>query len=227
MARPFARFYLVAFALLALLALVGSLGACKRSATASATAEKPPEVTAVRTDLVFTWIDASGHGHAEQRALDVPEEAREIVRVAGPDSEPAEGAIWVVDLRAPGADGTFAVTTMKRADWESLALARRDGGTLVARSATTAPPEARARVIIYGASWCGPCHQAAAHLRARGIPFVEKDIEADRDASREMQAKLSKSGQHGGSIPVLDVGGRILVGFDPRAVDAALAEPTL
>ena len=37
-----------------------------------------------------------------------------------------------------------------------------------------------------------------------------------------MQAKLQQAGKRGGSIPVLDVRGKILVGFDPGAVDAAL-----
>ena len=38
-----------------------------------------------------------------------------------------------------------------------------------------------------------------------------------------MQRKLNQAGLRGGSIPVLDVRGRILIGFDQRAVDQALA----
>ncbi|HWL84840.1 MAG TPA: glutaredoxin domain-containing protein, partial [Polyangiaceae bacterium] len=77
-------------------------------------------------------------------------------------------------------------------------------------------------VIIYGAEWCGACHQAAAYLRAKGIPYVEKDIEADHGAAREMQTKLAKAGLNGGSIPVLDVRGKVMVGFNPHVVDEAL-----
>ena len=80
-------------------------------------------------------------------------------------------------------------------------------------------------MIIYGASWCGPCHQAAAYFTKRGIKFIEHDIEKDSSAAREMQAKLAKAGARGGSIPVLDVRGRILIGFDQRAVDQALGQP--
>ena len=82
----------------------------------------------------------------------------------------------------------------------------------------------RPSVIIYGASWCGPCHQAAAYLKTRGVDFVEHDIEQDGSAAREMQSKLAKAGVRGGSIPVLDVRGHILVGFDARAVDQALGQ---
>src|SRR6476469_1287340 len=91
-----------------------------------------------------------------------------------------------------------------------------------AGSAGGADTAARPAVIIYGASWCGPCHQAAAYLKKKGVAFVEHDIEQDSSSQHEMQAKLAKAGMRGGSIPVLDVRGKILVGFDARAVDQAL-----
>lgn len=81
---------------------------------------------------------------------------------------------------------------------------------------------ARPAVIIYGAEWCGPCHQAAAYLRRKNISFVEKNVEADSAAAKEMRDKLAKNGLHGGSIPVLDVRGKLLVGFSPEQVDDAL-----
>jgi hypothetical protein len=37
-----------------------------------------------------------------------------------------------------------------------------------------------------------------------------------------MQSKLQKSGLRGGSIPVIDVRGRVMVGFNPRAIEDAL-----
>ena len=37
------------------------------------------------------------------------------------------------------------------------------------------------------------------------------------------QAKLSRAGVHGGSIPVIDVKGKILVGFEPHSLEAAVA----
>ena len=81
---------------------------------------------------------------------------------------------------------------------------------------------ARPTVILYGASWCGACHQAAAYLKRKGVAFVEKDIEEDANAAREMQAKLAHAGMHGGSIPVLDVRGKVMIGFNPQEVDSAL-----
>jgi hypothetical protein len=40
-----------------------------------------------------------------------------------------------------------------------------------------------------------------------------------------MNGKLRRAGQRSGSIPVLDVRGRILVGFEPHAVEEALGTP--
>ena len=40
-----------------------------------------------------------------------------------------------------------------------------------------------------------------------------------------MNGKLRRAGLHAGSIPVLDVRGRIMVGFEPHAVDEALGSP--
>ena len=76
--------------------------------------------------------------------------------------------------------------------------------------------------VIYGAEWCGPCHQAEAYLKKKGLSVVKKDIEKDATAAKEMRAKLKSAGLGGSSIPILDVGGVVLVGFSPRAIEAAL-----
>jgi hypothetical protein len=38
-----------------------------------------------------------------------------------------------------------------------------------------------------------------------------------------MREKLSRAGQRGGQIPVIDVRGQIIVGFSEQSVDRALA----
>jgi glutaredoxin len=139
----------------------------------------------------------------------------------------------VADLRNAGPGGNYPVRIMKRADFEALAVARRqeNGPTLasaspdkVAAADAGAVASARPAAIIYGASWCGACHQAAAYLKQKKVPYVEKDIEADNGAAAEMQGKLAKIGQRGGSIPVLDIRGRVMVGFNPHEVDDALGQ---
>ena len=207
------------------LAMACVVPACKRGSGATATAD--PEAAGVvvkddSADLLLTWIDDKGDFHVETRVAD---------------------RVFVADLRQPRPDGTYPVRTMTRADFEGLAVARREktGPTLAsaappvqptpsstAGTAETDPgpahPSSRPVVIIYGAEWCGACHEAARYLRGKGIAFVEKDVEKASGAAREMQQKLARSGQRSGSIPVIDVRGKVLVGFNPQEVDGALGQ---
>jgi glutaredoxin len=129
------------------------------------------------------------------------------------------------------------VKVAPRSEFDGIAQARRQTkrATLASASPSSRLPEppptatqadpnpgARPAVIIYGASWCSACHDAAAYLRRKGVPFIEKDIEEDAAANREMRTKLAKAGLPRGSIPVIDVRGRVMVGFNAREVDAAL-----
>ena len=220
---------------------------CKRKVDVAAEAvPATPSVDDKSEGLLLTWIDDKGEFHTEQRVTDVSASGRDIVsvRVLDPAKEVAAGAdrVFIADLRTAQADGTYPVRVATRAEFDDVAVARRAksgiavlapraaggaGGAAADGGAGTDPQNPgdvanRPAVIIYGASWCGPCHQAAAYLKQKGVRFVEHDIEQDSSAAREMRAKLAKAGVRGGSIPVLDVRGRILVGFDARAVDSAL-----
>jgi glutaredoxin len=233
-----------ASALIALAALAGVVGgdACKRGR--ASVASEPEQAPMVRDDsdgLLLTWIDDKGDFHVETGVAQVPMMGRDAVRVVDPakDDRSHGDRIFAADLRQLRADGTYAVRTMARADFEAIAVARREkaGPTLGTpppappssaspddqASATNKPPS-RALVIIYGAEWCGACHDAARYLRRKGVAYVEKDVEKDPSAAREMQQKLAKRGLHTGSIPVLDVRGKVIVGFNPAEVEAALGE---
>lgn len=72
-------------------------------------------------------------------------------------------------------------------------------------------------VTIYSATWCAFCHAAMQYMDKLGIKYEVKDVEADRANAEEA---VQKSGQMG--IPVLDIGGDIVVGFDRPKIDAAL-----
>ena len=68
---------------------------------------------------------------------------------------------------------------------------------------------ARPWVVIYCTPTCGYCRTAKAFLSTHGIPYTEYNVAQDERRYREM---FEKSGQWG--VPVLDVGGEILVGFN-------------
>ncbi len=77
-------------------------------------------------------------------------------------------------------------------------------------------------VILYGAPWCGFCRKAEEYLKSRRIPFVKKNVDSDAAAAMELDRKLRAAGIRGGGIPVLDIKGSLVVGFDKRRIDSLL-----
>ncbi len=73
-------------------------------------------------------------------------------------------------------------------------------------------------ITIYSATWCAFCHAAKDYLDGKGIKYTDLDIEKDPKYAQEV---VDKSGQMG--IPVLDINGTIIVGFDRPKIDAALS----
>ncbi len=75
------------------------------------------------------------------------------------------------------------------------------------------------KVIIYTTSWCPFCEMTKEFLKQKNIPYEEKNVEFDMQAREEM---VQKSGQLG--VPVIDIEGKIIVGFSPQEIEEALAE---
>lgn len=72
-------------------------------------------------------------------------------------------------------------------------------------------------VTVYSATWCAFCHAAMEYMDKLGVKYEVKDIEEDRANAEE---SIQKSGQMG--IPVIDIEGDIVIGFDRPKIDAAL-----
>jgi glutaredoxin-like YruB-family protein len=75
------------------------------------------------------------------------------------------------------------------------------------------------QITIYSADWCAFCHAAKDYLTKKGAKFEEKNVEENQQYAME---SVQKSGQMG--IPVLDIDGEIIIGFDRPRIDAALAK---
>lgn len=74
------------------------------------------------------------------------------------------------------------------------------------------------RVIIFTTPTCGYCRMAKQYLRRNKIRFRDVDVSRDQAAARDL---VRRSGQMG--VPVLDIGGRIIVGFDKPKINQLLA----
>jgi len=75
---------------------------------------------------------------------------------------------------------------------------------------------AQARVVLYATDWCGYCKQTKRFLDSKGIPFKEFDIDKDAEARKAYEAL------GGRGIPLIDVNGTLIRGFDPDEILAAL-----
>lgn len=73
------------------------------------------------------------------------------------------------------------------------------------------------KVIIYSAAWCAYCHAAKEYLDKLGVKYEDHDVDHEPTAAKEAE---TKSGQR--AIPVIDIGGDIIIGFDKPKIDAAL-----
>lgn len=79
------------------------------------------------------------------------------------------------------------------------------------------PAKAQPRVKIYTTPTCPYCAMAKEFLKANGIPYEEIDVSTSEEAANEM---IKKSGQMG--VPVIEIDGQIIVGFDRAALRKAL-----
>ena len=74
-----------------------------------------------------------------------------------------------------------------------------------------------ANVKIYSTPTCVYCKMAKDFFQANHIAYKEADVASDRAAREEM---FSKSHQMG--VPVIDIDGQIIVGFDKKTLEDLL-----
>ena len=236
-----------------ILALVLLVAACKKGAPpappSTAQAELPPLDVNKDSALLFTHVEPNGNFATTDKADSVPEVARRLVRVTDPAKGVAErrdtSNVYVVDLRELLANGKARAWAISREAFETGALAQLPPGDSSALAGPHGPalpeePEAAGSdagaghalaggppvVILYGTPWCGACKAARQYLISKHIPFAYKDIENDASAARELQQKASRLGIPADRVPILDVRGRLLVGFDRTRLEALLGDAT-
>jgi glutaredoxin 3 len=73
------------------------------------------------------------------------------------------------------------------------------------------------KVTVYSTQTCPWCVKTKEFLSENKIKFEEVNVAADQKAAQEM---FRKSGQMG--VPVTDIDGEIIVGFDKNALKKAL-----
>lgn len=229
-------------------ALSGPAG-CRRSAPALPAVETTLGELQVLKDgrYLFTYVEPNGTFATTDKPEIIAPEARKMVRVLDPSQTKFKGSasVYITNVNELLTSGKAAARPMPREAFETAAIAQLPAGASSPRAGqgvhppipdaphgaaddagvVTSPP-GKPVVTIYGTSWCGACRAARAYFAERKIPFADKDVEQDSAAARELAEKAAKMGIPTDRVPILDVRGRLLLGFDRERVEALLGDPT-
>ena len=87
----------------------------------------------------------------------------------------------------------------------------------MAKKTAIASKNLKKKVTVYSTKTCPYCSMAKEFLKESNIEFKEVDVGSNLKAAQEM---VKKSGQMG--VPVIEINGQIIVGFDKEALRRAL-----
>lgn len=79
------------------------------------------------------------------------------------------------------------------------------------------PTERAHRVLVFTTPTCPWCVRVKKYLRQRNVKFREIDVARDATAARDL---VRRTGQMG--VPVVEIDGRPIVGFDKPQIDRLL-----
>ncbi len=73
-------------------------------------------------------------------------------------------------------------------------------------------------VIVFTSSTCSHCHTAKEYFSDKGIQFIERNIQTDTSARKELMQRGIMA------VPVIQIGEEVIVGFDKERIEELLAE---
>jgi glutaredoxin len=76
----------------------------------------------------------------------------------------------------------------------------------------------RVPITVYLAEWCPVCVRARAWMRTSQLSIIERNIETDDAAKRELRQLNSR-----GSVPTIVIDGQAHIGFSAQKIWHALA----
>lgn len=187
-------------------------------------------ISLTEDDLIFRYFE-NGSIKVVTTFDDVPVDQRHAVYVdnlkVSPTERQSNQYLQRYDLSQPSEDKRYQGTPVLRSDLEAQ-LERLRPKPVAPKSKPTnakAPSQqvrAQAKVTLYSTQSCGYCKKARKFLTKNQIPFKEKDIEKSPASRKELQVKAQRAGVRVNGVPVLDVNGQIISGFNPDAILNAL-----
>jgi glutaredoxin len=201
--------------------------------------------------LLFTFFNRRADMQTAEDPGAVPQTARTDVWVTDPRVRLPGDMIIVADLRKKGKTGEYRAWVEPKGTWldrvmpktsELKALARaalqaeqkkrnrkrrrwrRAARRRKPRQGSASPAKAqRPQVILFSTAWCPSCKSARRFFQAKGVRFVELDVEKDRQAQQQYLQIQQAYRLKPGVVPLIVVNGRVFQGFSAPQIEAALA----
>jgi glutaredoxin len=210
-------------------ALVGVSSACHKAAPPAPEQQvQASTLPAIKVQqkakkMLFTFVKSGESFETVDAEEKVPKGRRGWVRVVDLRKKPGQRQdhelVYVADLRK-AEQGIYPYLVMSRRAFEAAAINRIKAGV----TAPVAKPGGAKGVVLYATQWCGACRSARQWLDEQGIAYVEKDIEKDPSAADELLRKAKTAGISASGVPVLDINGTLVQGFDPGRIKSLLGD---
>lgn len=78
------------------------------------------------------------------------------------------------------------------------------------------------KITIYTTPTCHFCHMAKDFFKEHGFEYTEHNVGSDLEKRKEMIDKTHQMG-----VPVIDIDGQIIIGFDKTTLSKALGVGTV
>lgn len=79
-----------------------------------------------------------------------------------------------------------------------------------------------AKVTVFGAEWCGPCHAAKDYFKRKNVAYDYVNVDENREAGRAVAEKTGWT-----AIPIIQIADEYILGFDIEKINGALREHKL
>jgi glutaredoxin len=172
------------------------------------------EIDVNRENLMMIYQDDKGVNQAVSKFEELPHTAKGQVQIIdlsqSPEQRNANDLIAIFDLTKADKHPIYQGKWVSRKQVEKEYMERR------AKEEESKPKYYS--VTLYETSWCGYCKKAKAFLQEKQIPFTFFDIEKDQKAAEKLQATARAQNFPLGGVPVLEINGKLISGFDPNQI---------
>ncbi|MBN2341336.1 MAG: glutaredoxin family protein [Deltaproteobacteria bacterium] len=182
-----------------------------------------PVVTDSTPKLLFSWFEENTAKTAVS-IDEIPDNVKKEVRVQDlsiPPEKRDPSWIFLADLTLKNAAGRYAVRAVERDKYEAK---RHPAQTQTAQKADNS---SQVSVVMYSTPHCPHCKRARRWLLEQKIQYKEVNVEENEQAAAALAQKGLAQGAPTSGVPMFEINGHLVPGFDPTAIKNALSLPPL